>query len=81
MHVAETAESMPCTRDAARSLPGATFGRPHRSPMPTDSTADAPAGLLRQLRDALRGTERDYTAGPIGTALLLLAVPMVRPSG
>lgn len=44
--------------------------------MPTDSAA-APAGLLAQLRDALRGTERDYTAGPIGTALLLLAVPMV----
>lgn len=38
---------------------------------------EAPAGWLRQIADALRGTERDYTAGPIGTALFLLAVPMV----
>ncbi|GAB5533917.1 MAG: MATE family efflux transporter [Rubricoccaceae bacterium] len=34
-------------------------------------------GLLRDLGAALRGTDRDYTQGPIGTALLLLAVPMV----
>jgi putative MATE family efflux protein len=46
-------------------------------PPSPDSAADAPRGLLHDLRDALRGTERDYTEGPIGTALLLLAVPMV----
>lgn len=34
-------------------------------------------GLLREIRDALRGTDRDYTTGPLGEALLLLAVPMV----
>ncbi len=48
---------------------------------PTDSVPEptevAPAGLLRELGAALRGTARDYTEGPIGTALLLLAVPMV----
>lgn len=44
---------------------------------PTTTSADTPAGWLRQIGDALRGTERDYTDGPIGTALLLLAVPMV----
>ncbi len=33
--------------------------------------------LLAGLRDAVRGTEQDYTEGPIGRALLLLAVPMV----
>jgi putative MATE family efflux protein len=46
-------------------------------PASPDPAADAPRGLLHDLRDALRGTERDYTEGPIGTALLLLAVPMV----
>jgi putative MATE family efflux protein len=47
---------------------------------PTDSapaTPAAPPSLLRDLRDALRGTEHDYTTGPIGRAILLLAVPMV----
>jgi len=32
---------------------------------------------LRLLRDAIRGSRADYTEGPIGRALLLLAVPMV----
>ena len=30
------------------------------------------------LREALRGSDRDYTSGPIGQAIVLLAVPMVR---
>ena len=34
-------------------------------------------GLWRDLRDALRGTEHDYTSGPLGRAIFLLAVPMV----
>ncbi len=33
--------------------------------------------LLGDLRAAVRGTEQDYTQGPIGRALFLLAVPMV----
>ncbi|MGH2603083.1 MAG: MATE family efflux transporter, partial [Dehalococcoidia bacterium] len=33
--------------------------------------------LLADLRAAVRGTEQDYTEGPIGRALFLLAVPMV----
>jgi putative MATE family efflux protein len=33
--------------------------------------------LLRDLRDALRGTEMDYTQGSISRAILLLSVPMV----
>ncbi|WP_412069843.1 MATE family efflux transporter [Rubrivirga sp. IMCC43871] len=49
-------------------------------PDPSASSAPSPSGvrgLLRDLRAAVRGTDRDYTSGPIGTALLLLAVPMV----
>lgn len=49
--------------------------------LPETPTAELPAGprrgLLADLREAVRGTEQDYTAGPIGRALLLLAVPMV----
>lgn len=36
-----------------------------------------PGNLWKDLRGALRGVQRDYTSGPVGRALLLLAVPMV----
>lgn len=36
-----------------------------------------PGSVWRDIRDALRGTPHDYTSGPIGRAILLLAVPMV----
>ena len=58
-----------------------TFGLPTPPPVPSlpppPEAPPAPRGLLRELGAALRGTPRDYTEGPIGTALLLLAVPMV----
>jgi putative MATE family efflux protein len=34
-------------------------------------------GFWRSVREALRGSRQDYTEGPIGRAILLLAVPMV----
>jgi putative MATE family efflux protein len=34
-------------------------------------------GFWSSVREALRGSRRDYTDGPIGRAILLLAVPMV----
>lgn len=34
-------------------------------------------GLWADVREALRGSEHDYARGPIGRAILLLAIPMV----
>jgi putative MATE family efflux protein len=34
-------------------------------------------GVLADVREALRGSQQDFTEGPIGRAILLLAVPMV----
>ena len=47
-----------------------------------DGTASAPLsppieGFWSGVREALRGSRRDYTQGPIGRAILVLAVPMV----
>jgi putative MATE family efflux protein len=52
-----------------------------RVPSPSMTAPDHPAqpsrGLLRDLADAVRGTEMDYTKGPIGRAILLLSIPMM----
>ena len=34
-------------------------------------------GLWAAVRESLRGTHRDYTTGPIGRSIILLAIPMV----
>jgi len=34
-------------------------------------------GFWRAIREALRGTHKDYTVGPIGRSIILLAIPMV----
>ena len=47
----------------------------------SEPVLDAPNRPLRDfwgaVREALRGSEHDYTRGPLGRAILLLAVPMV----
>ena len=57
-------------------------------PFPTDAPAAVALPprsplrqLLRDLADALRGTERDYTTGSMGRAILLLSVPMMLEMG
>ncbi len=47
------------------------------TPTELASAVEQPFRLWPALRDAVRGTQQDFTAGPIGRALLLLAVPMV----
>ena len=40
-------------------------------------TQDDQQGLWSAVRESLRGSHRDYTSGPIGRAIILLAIPMV----
>ncbi len=49
------------------------------TPAATMTTAEheAHGSTWRDLWDALRGTHHDYTSGPLGRAIFLLAVPMV----
>lgn len=58
----------------AVDLPGT---QPQTAPSGPPIGPSAVRRLLADLRAAVRGTEQDYTVGPIGRALLLLAVPMV----
>ena len=44
---------------------------------PDVSAPAAAAPFWETVREALRGSRRDYTEGPIGRAILLLAIPMV----
>jgi len=47
------------------------------SPSAPPPEAAAPQSLWRELRDAIRGTNADYTKIPLRRAVFLLAVPMV----
>lgn len=49
-----------------------TFDPPSAAP-----AEGPPPGFWRSVGQALRGTEEDYTTGPIGRAILLLSIPMV----
>jgi putative MATE family efflux protein len=54
-----------------------TISQPLTVPGVPPTGSPPPRRLFADLRAAVRGTEQDYTEGPIGRALLLLAVPMV----
>lgn len=72
---------------SAYSYPNAMIGSTSFSTLPnmTETTetkpsvpaAVGPAGLWAALREAVRGSQQDFTEGSIGRAILLLAVPMV----
>jgi putative MATE family efflux protein len=42
-----------------------------------ESTIQQSEGFWPAIREALRGTHKDYTVGPIGRSIILLAIPMV----
>ena len=42
-----------------------------------DATAAPVTSLWSAIREALRGSRQDYTVGPIGRSIILLAIPMV----
>jgi putative MATE family efflux protein len=52
---------------------------PDPSELALGGAANAPAGesIWGAVREALRGSRRNYTEGPIGRAILILAIPMV----
>ena len=58
------------TNTGAASLAGAPVPGEPAPPVPTP-------GFWASVREALAGSEQDFTAGPLGRAILLLAVPMV----
>jgi putative MATE family efflux protein len=43
----------------------------------TSATVDPAPGILATIREAIRGSEQDYTEVPVGRAVILLAIPMV----
>jgi putative MATE family efflux protein len=47
------------------------------SPPPIEVSPEHRSGFLATLAEAVRGSHQDYTEGPIGRAVFLLAVPMV----
>src|SRR5436190_20707047 len=44
---------------------------------PNASASQSADGFWSAIREALRGSHRDYTTGPIGRSVILLAIPMV----
>lgn len=47
------------------------------APEPAHPGQQAPVSLASAIREALRGTHRDYTEGAVAHAILILAIPMV----
>src|SRR5919106_4235308 len=41
------------------------------------SLKEEPQSLWADIKESIRGSHRNYTTGPIGRAILLLAIPMV----
>src|SRR5262245_18892299 len=58
-----------------RELLNSLMSAPQLEKKQSNEHSDEP--WWRHVRDAIRGKHHDYTEGPIGRSLMLLAVPMV----
>jgi len=77
-------ETLAPRQETARGMDAAAGGNGRDGtarPAETDRRGGRLRALGRDLADALRGTERDYTQGSMGRALLLLSVPMMLEMG
>src|SRR2546430_10664008 len=43
----------------------------------SEDATEPEQGIWSAIRESIRGSHRDYTIGPIGRAVILLAIPMV----
>ena len=43
----------------------------------SESAPAGPTSFWSAIRESLRGSRQDYTVGPIGRSIILLAIPMV----
>src|SRR5882724_2754620 len=75
----ESSDASICENAAAATVSQPTDQSSENEPAAeTNLPARAPEqSLWSGIREALRGSHRDYTTGPIGRAILLLAIPMV----
>src|SRR5229473_1493726 len=46
-------------------------------PSESNTTSTATSSFWSAIRESLRGSHQDYTVGPIGRSIILLAIPMV----
>ncbi len=69
LKMSDSSKTLPLELDAGESmnLDGRT----------QDADASEPEHLWSAVRESLRGTHRDYTSGPVGRSIILLAIPMV----
>src|SRR6266404_613367 len=77
---AETTESFP-TRPVSENVgeSGLIANAELAAGLEAEPTAvpESAEGMWAAIRESLRGSHRDYTVGPIGRAVILLAIPMV----
>ena len=63
--------------DTLEEKPSAQLAETGPVDLPEEAATSEPQGLWSAIRESLRGTHRDYTQGPIGRSIIVLAIPMV----